>query len=120
MIEPAASSDFCPQSVSGLLCLHPAKEGGLSSWASSFAAYNEMTRLYPELAKVGVDVKELLSLEASQGWKELIFAGIKKNEALLFVLASTSHAYICCLIGTRGRANPSAQNSLHPFPAFCY
>ena len=64
-VEPAASSDFCPQSVSGLLCLHPAKEGGLSSWASSFAAYNEMTRLYPELAKVGVKVKELLSLDAN-------------------------------------------------------
>jgi len=37
----------------GLLCLQTAKEGGLSSWVSSFAAYNEMVLKYPDLAKVG-------------------------------------------------------------------
>ncbi|KAG1678026.1 hypothetical protein FOA52_000822 [Chlamydomonas sp. UWO 241] len=36
----------------GLLCLKPAKEGGLSSWASSFAAYNLMLERHPRLAQV--------------------------------------------------------------------
>ena len=39
-------------SPSGLLCLKTAKEGGLSSWASSYSAYNKMVKKYPDLAKV--------------------------------------------------------------------
>ncbi|GAX78224.1 hypothetical protein CEUSTIGMA_g5666.t1 [Chlamydomonas eustigma] len=36
----------------GLLCLRNAQEGGMSSWASSFAVYNEMLHTHPHLAKV--------------------------------------------------------------------
>jgi len=40
-------SDSCD--VVGLLCLHPAKEGGISSVASSVAIYNEMLKRRPDL-----------------------------------------------------------------------
>lgn len=40
-------SDSCD--IVGLLCLHPAKEGGISSIASSVAIYNEMLRRRPDL-----------------------------------------------------------------------
>ncbi|KAK9842564.1 hypothetical protein WJX81_006293 [Elliptochloris bilobata] len=35
-----------------LLCLHIAKEGGLSSWSSSIAVHNEIVRRRPDLARV--------------------------------------------------------------------
>ncbi|GAX78226.1 hypothetical protein CEUSTIGMA_g5668.t1 [Chlamydomonas eustigma] len=38
--------------VVGLMCLKTAKEGGMSSWASSFAVYNEMLHTHPHLAKM--------------------------------------------------------------------
>ena len=41
-------SDSCD--IVGLLCLHPAKEGGVSSVASSVEIYNEMLRRRPDLA----------------------------------------------------------------------
>ncbi len=40
-------SDSCD--VVGLICLHPAKEGGISSVASSVAIYNEMLKRRPDL-----------------------------------------------------------------------
>jgi len=36
----------------GLMCLKPAKEGGMSSWASSIAAYNRMLSTHPHLAQL--------------------------------------------------------------------
>jgi hypothetical protein len=41
-------TDSCD--IVGLLCLHPAKSGGLSALASSTSLYNEMARSRPELA----------------------------------------------------------------------
>jgi Taurine catabolism dioxygenase TauD, TfdA family len=38
--------------VVGLLCLHPAREGGLSSLVSSVTIFNEMRRRRPDLARV--------------------------------------------------------------------
>eukprot|EP00891_Asterochloris_glomerata_P005997 jgi/Astpho2/5997/Aster-03954 len=35
-----------------LLCLKPAKEGGYSTWASSYSIYNAMLEKHPELAEV--------------------------------------------------------------------
>ena len=35
-----------------LLCLHNAKEGGLSSWSSSISVHNEIVRRRPDLARV--------------------------------------------------------------------
>ena len=43
-------TDSCD--VVGLLCLHPAKFGGLSSLVSSVTIYNEMRRRRPDLARV--------------------------------------------------------------------
>jgi hypothetical protein len=43
-------TDSCD--VVGLLCLHPAKSGGLSAIASSTSLYNELARTRPDLAKV--------------------------------------------------------------------
>lgn len=37
---------------SGLLCLRPAKSGGLSRWASSTTIYNEVLATCPDLAPV--------------------------------------------------------------------
>eukprot|EP00955_Chlamydomonas_euryale_P017719 189264-Chlamydomonas_euryale.AAC.5 len=34
------------------MCLKPAKEGGMSSWASSIAAYNRMLSTHPHLAQL--------------------------------------------------------------------
>ncbi|GAQ87252.1 hypothetical protein KFL_003410090 [Klebsormidium nitens] len=36
----------------GLLCLQVAKEGGLSSWASSHTVYNELLRSRPDLVRI--------------------------------------------------------------------
>lgn len=36
----------------GLLCLQVAREGGLSSWASSHTVYNELLRSRPDLVKI--------------------------------------------------------------------
>ncbi|KAK9857232.1 hypothetical protein WJX84_004664 [Apatococcus fuscideae] len=41
-----------PADVVGLLCLKQAKSGGLSSWASSVTAHNELLRRRPDLAEV--------------------------------------------------------------------
>ena len=41
---------FC--TMSGLLCLSTAKEGGLTSWSSSGAIYNRMLESHPEFVKV--------------------------------------------------------------------
>ena len=38
--------------VVGLLCLHPAREGGLSSLVSSVTIFNEMRKRRPDLARV--------------------------------------------------------------------
>ena len=38
--------------AAGLLCLHTAKEGGLTSWSSSGAIYNRMLESHPEYVKV--------------------------------------------------------------------
>ena len=35
-----------------LLCLHNAKEGGLSSWSSSISVHNEIVRRRPDLARL--------------------------------------------------------------------
>jgi hypothetical protein len=43
-------TDSCD--VVGLLCLHPAKSGGLSSLVSSVTIFNEMRRRRPELARI--------------------------------------------------------------------
>jgi Taurine catabolism dioxygenase TauD, TfdA family len=43
-------TDSCD--VVGLLCLHPAKSGGLSSLVSSVTIFNEMRKRGPDLAKV--------------------------------------------------------------------
>jgi hypothetical protein len=43
-------TDSCD--VVGLLCVHPARSGGLSSLVSSVTIYNEMTRRRPDLARV--------------------------------------------------------------------
>lgn len=43
-------TDSCD--IVGLLCLHPAKQGGASAIASSTAIYNEIVRRRPDLAKV--------------------------------------------------------------------
>jgi hypothetical protein len=43
-------TDSCD--VVGLLCLHPARSGGLSSLVSSVTIFNEMRRRRPELARV--------------------------------------------------------------------
>jgi hypothetical protein len=43
-------TDSCD--VVGLLCLHPAKSGGLSSLVSSVTLFNEMRKRRPELARV--------------------------------------------------------------------
>lgn len=43
-------TDSCD--VVGLLCLHPAKSGGLSSLVSSVTMFNEMRQRRPELARV--------------------------------------------------------------------
>src|SRR5581483_12375606 len=43
-------TDSCD--VVGLLCLSPAKSGGLSSLVSSVTIFNEMRRLRPDLAKI--------------------------------------------------------------------
>jgi hypothetical protein len=43
-------TDSCD--VVGLLCLHPAKTGGLSSLVSSVTLFNEMRRRRPDLARV--------------------------------------------------------------------
>jgi hypothetical protein len=43
-------TDSCD--VVGLLCLHPAKSGGLSSLVSSVTIYNELRRQRPNLARV--------------------------------------------------------------------
>lgn len=40
---------MCPDVVA-LLCLRNAREGGLSSWASSISVYNEVLRRRPDLA----------------------------------------------------------------------
>uniref|UniRef100_A0A6S8M692 TauD/TfdA-like domain-containing protein n=1 Tax=Dunaliella tertiolecta TaxID=3047 RepID=A0A6S8M692_DUNTE len=48
----AAQPWHCDSSdVVGLLCLEPALEGGMSSWASSYSAYNHVLRTAPELAE---------------------------------------------------------------------
>ena len=39
-------------SRAALLCLHNAKEGGLSSWSSSISVHNEIVRRRPDLARV--------------------------------------------------------------------
>ena len=41
-----------PCSAAALLCLKPAKEGGYSTWASSYSIYNAMLEKHPELAEV--------------------------------------------------------------------
>lgn len=46
--EITPHTDSCD--IVGLLCLHPAKSGGLSTLASSVAIYNAMVERYPELA----------------------------------------------------------------------
>ena len=38
--------------VAALLCLRPAKEGGYSTWASSYTVYNEMLKRRPDLVEV--------------------------------------------------------------------
>jgi hypothetical protein len=43
-------TDSCD--VVGLLCLHPARKGGLSSLVSSVTIFNEMRRQQPDLARV--------------------------------------------------------------------
>src|SRR5947208_8125823 len=43
-------TDSCD--VVGLLCLHPARSGGLSNLVSSVTIFNEMRRRRPELARV--------------------------------------------------------------------
>jgi hypothetical protein len=43
-------TDSCD--VVGLLCLHPAKKGGLSSLVSSVTIFNEMRKQQPDLARV--------------------------------------------------------------------
>ncbi len=43
-------TDSCD--VVGLLCLHPAKSGGLSSLVSSVTIFNEMRRRRPDLARI--------------------------------------------------------------------
>jgi hypothetical protein len=43
-------TDSCD--VVGLLCLHPARSGGLSSLVSSITIYNELRRRRPDLARV--------------------------------------------------------------------
>ena len=42
--------DMC--ACAALLCLHNAKEGGLSSWSSSISVHNEIVRRRPDLARV--------------------------------------------------------------------
>lgn len=39
-------------SPAALLCLHNAKEGGLSGWSSSISVHNEIVRRRPDLARV--------------------------------------------------------------------
>src|SRR5439155_9497328 len=46
-------TDSCD--VVGLLCLHPARSGGLSSLVSSVTLFNEMRRRRPDLARVLFD-----------------------------------------------------------------
>jgi hypothetical protein len=46
-------TDSCD--VVGLLCLHPAKSGGLSSLVSSVTIFNEMRRRRPDLARILFD-----------------------------------------------------------------
>lgn len=41
-----------PLPAAALLCLKPAKEGGYSTWASSYSIYNAMLEKHPELAEV--------------------------------------------------------------------
>ncbi len=41
-----------PLPATALLCLKPAKEGGYSTWASSYSIYNAMLEKHPELAEV--------------------------------------------------------------------
>jgi alpha-ketoglutarate-dependent taurine dioxygenase len=43
------SYNICPPDYVALLCLHPAKEGGVSSIVSFYTVYNQMIERYPHL-----------------------------------------------------------------------
>ena len=51
-VTPLCHVRLPPVPPAALLCLHNAKEGGLSSWTSSISVHNEIVRRRPDLAEV--------------------------------------------------------------------
>lgn len=73
--------------VVGLLCLHTAKEGGLTSWSSSGAIYNRLLESHPDYVKV-------LSMDCYLDRKNEIPAG--KKPYFVLPVFTRYKGNLCC------------------------
>ena len=97
--------------AAALLCLKPAKEGGYSTWASSYSIYNAMLEKHPELAEVMtrdyyVDRKDEIPEGEGPWYKLPVFnfhkVGTGPHVLLSSVATGSSSACLCAALVVLG------------------